>query len=1091
MIGQSPVGDDRSFNSLKCREKEIINIIYSFKRGRFMEKRLMTVVAGLALSTSMAFAQSQISGNVTASEDGSPVIGASIKVVGTNTGTVTDIDGNFSLSAPAGAKLEITYIGMQSKSVKAGKNMKIVLDADNHSLDEVMVVAYGTAKKSSFTGSAAVLKSDEIAKISNSNAVSALTGKVSGVQINAATGQPGQESFNIRVRGISSINAGNAPLIVVDGSPYDGDMNSINPGDIASMTVLKDAASAALYGARGANGVVIITTKSGRDGSTSFTFDAKWGSNSKALPDYNIVKSPAKYYETWYAALNNYAQNKLGYSANEAYGWANKNMINSSDYGLNYNVYSVPTGENLIGVNGKLNPNATLGNVINYNGKEYMLMPDDWRDASYQNGLRQEYTLTATANSTQGSFYGSANYLKNEGITMGSDYTRFTGRMKADYQIKSWLKVSGNMNYTHSDSNYLGKDGDSADSGNMFAVNSVAPIYPLYIRDGKGNVIFNQTTNMNSYDYGDGAVIGLMRPIFQQSNPISDIQLETNNVEGNTFNAVGSAEVRFLKDFKFTSTNSTMVDESRQSNLSQPFFGQPAKSNGYVSKSHIRRWSYNFQQLLNWHHQFGEHDVEAMVGHEYYRTRYYVLAGSKSNIFSIFNSELDAAIVDGSISSYTTDYNTEGFFGRAQYNYSQKYFGSFSYRRDASSRFDPDHRWGNFWSFGGAWILSKEKWFESSWIDELKLKASYGEQGNDNIGDYLYTDRYSIGNSNGSISLKPSSTKGNRKISWEKGGNLNVGTEFSLWKGRLTGSVEYFYRKTSDMLAFFSLPVSYGYSGYYDNVGDMRNSGVELELNGDIIRTKDFTWSANLNFTAYKNKITSMPDEKKALTVDGVSGYAGGGYFYGEGQPIYTWYMAKYAGVDKETGEALYYKDTDKGETTTTNASEATMHLCGTALPDAYGGFGTSVSYKGFDFSMDFTYQLGGKIYDSSYASLMGISRGYSFHADLLDAWTPSNTSSNIPRIQYGDSYAAYTSDRFLVSGSYLSLQDVTLGYTLPRALCSKIGINKVRVYATGSNLWLWSKRQGLDPRQSITGATSNAYYSPIRTISGGITVTF
>ena len=1056
-----------------------------------MEKRLMTVVAGLALSTSMAFAQSQISGNVTASEDGSPVIGASIKVVGTNTGTVTDIDGNFTLNAPAGAKLEITYIGMQSKSVKAGKNMKIVLDADNHSLDEVMVVAYGTAKKSSFTGSAAVLKSDEIAKISNSNAVSALTGKVSGVQINAATGQPGQESFNIRVRGISSINAGNAPLIVVDGSPYDGDMNSINPNDIASMTVLKDAASAALYGARGANGVVIITTKSGRDGSTSFTFDAKWGSNSKALPDYNIVKSPAKYYETWYAALNNYAQNKLGYSASEAYGWANKNMINSADYGLNYNVYSVPTGENLIGVNGKLNPNATLGNVINYKGQEYMLMPDDWRDATYQNGLRQEYTLTATANSNQGSFYGSANYLKNEGITMGSDYARFTGRMKADYQIKSWLKVSGNMNYTHSNSNYLGSDGDSGDSGNMFAVNSVAPIYPLYIRDGKGNIMLNQTTKMNSYDYGDGTVIGLMRPIFQQSNPISDVQLETNNVEGNAFNAVGSAEVRFLKDFKFTSTNSTMVDEARQSNLSQPFFGQPAKSNGYVSKYHTRRWSYNFQQLLNWHHQFGEHDVEAMVGHEYYRTRYYVLSGSKSNIFSIYNSELDAAIVDGSISSYTTDYNTEGFFGRAQYNYAQKYFGSFSYRRDASSRFDPDNRWGNFWSFGGAWILSKEKWFESSWIDELKLKASYGEQGNDNIGDYLYTDRYSIGNSNGSISLKPSSTKGNRKISWEKGGNLNIGTEFSLWKGRLTGSVEYFYRKTSDMLAFFSLPVSYGYSGYYDNVGDMRNSGVELELNGDIIRTKDFTWSANFNFTAYKNKITSMPEEKKAITVDGVRGYAGGGYFYGEGQPIYTWYMAKYAGVDKETGEALYYKDTDKGETTTTNASEATMHLCGTALPDAYGGFGTSVSYKGFDFSMDFTYQLGGKIYDSSYSSLMSISRGYSFHADLLDAWTPSNTSSDIPRIQYGDSYAAYTSDRFLVSGSYLSLQDVTLGYTLPRALCSKIGINKVRVYATGSNLWLWSKRQGLDPRQSITGATSNAYYSPIRTISGGITVTF
>ena len=1056
-----------------------------------MKERLMMFMACLFLSIGVALAQTKVSGTVTSSEDGAPVIGASVKVAGTNTGTVTDVNGNFSVNAPAGAKLEISYVGMISKSVKAGKNMKIVLDTDDNALDEVIVVAYGTAKKSAFTGSAGVVKSEDIAKISNSNAVAALTGKVSGVQINSATGQPGQESFNIRIRGISSINAGNAPLIVVDGSPFDGDMNMINPNDIASMTVLKDAASAALYGARGANGVVIVTTKNGREGSTSFTVDAKWGSNSKALPDYNIVKSPAKYYETWYTALDNYAMDKLGYNTNEAYLWAITNMISSSNYGLNYNVYTVPTGENLIGLNGKLNPNATLGRVISYNGNEYTLLPDDWRDATYQNGLRQEYTATATSASSKGSFYGSANYLKNEGITKGSDFTRFTGRMKADYQVKPWLKISGNMNYSHSNSNYLGNDGSSVDSGNMFAVNGIAPIYPLYIRDGKGNIIINQMTGLKSYDYGDGDVIGLARPYFQQSNPINDVQLETNNVEGNAFNAVGAAEIRFLKDFKFTSTNSTMVDENRQTNTSQPFFGQSAKANGYVSKYHFRRWSYNFQQLLGWHHVFGKHDVEAMVGHEYYRTRYYLLYGGKSNVFSIYNTELDGAIVDSSMSSYTTDYNTEGFFGRAQYNYAQKYFASLSYRRDASSRFDPDYRWGNFWSFGAAWLLSKENWFNASWVDELKLKASYGEQGNDNIGNYLYTDRYTISNSNGSISLKPSSTKGNRKISWEKGGNLNVGTEFSLWKGRLAGSVEYFYRKTSDMLAFFSLPVSFGYSGYYDNIGNMRNSGVEVELNGDIVRAKNFVWSANLNFTAYKNKITSMPAENKTMTVDGVDGYTSGGYFYGEGQPIYTWYMAKYAGVDKETGEALYYQDKDGETTTTTNASEATMHLCGTALPDAYGGFGTSVAYKGFDFSVNFTYQLGGKVYDSSYASLMKISRGASFHADLLNAWTPNNTSSDTPRIQYGDSYAAYTSDRFLTSGSYLNLQDVNLGYTIPQTWCSTVGVGKVRVYVTATNLWLWSKRQGLDPRQSITGATTNAYYSPIRTVSGGLTVTF
>ena len=283
-----------------------------------MEKRLMTVVAGLALSTSMAFAQSQISGHVTSSEDGSPVIGASIKVAGTNTGTVTDIDGNFALNAPAGAKLEISYIGMNSTSVKAGKNMKIVLDPDNKSLDEVIVVAYGTAKKSAFTGSAAVIKSEEIGKIADSNPVQALTGKVSGVQINSATGQPGVADFKIRIRGISSINADSKPLIIVDGAPFDGDMNSINPQDIASMTVLKDAASAALYGARGANGVVIITTKNGKEGTASITVDAKWGSNSRATRDYDYVRDPAKYYETWHKGLYNYAMSK-GLDADKAY----------------------------------------------------------------------------------------------------------------------------------------------------------------------------------------------------------------------------------------------------------------------------------------------------------------------------------------------------------------------------------------------------------------------------------------------------------------------------------------------------------------------------------------------------------------------------------------------------------------------------------------------------------------------------------------------------------------------------------------------------------------------------------------------------
>lgn len=1058
-----------------------------------MEKRLTMILACLFLSLGMALAQTAVTGTVVSQEDGQPIIGATVRVVGASAGAVTDADGKFSISMPAGHnKLKVTYVGMVDQDVTVkGNSVRVVLVPDQTNLDEVMVVAYGTAKKSAFTGSAAVVKSDDIAKISSSNAMSALSGKVSGVQINSATGAPGQESFSIRIRGISSINAGNDPLIIVDGAPYNGDINNLNQNDIASMTVLKDAASAALYGARGANGVVIITTKNGREGTSSITVDAKWGANTRGVEFYNTVESPAGYYEAYYQSLKNY-RTSLGDDAATAHRWALNNMF-SGGYDLGYNVYTVPEGQDFIGPNGKLNPNATLGRVINVNGTEYLLYPDSWRDAAYQTGVRQEYNVTATGSNDKGSFYGSAGYLKNEGISIGSDYERFTGRLKADYQLRSWLKLSGNFNYAHYKANSLADDGGST-VGNVFMVKNMAPIYPLYIRDAAGNILQDSKTGLAMYDWGDGTVTGLTRPTMTGSNPIFANYFDKNQNEGNSLDATGTAEIRFLEDFKFTSANTVMLDEARITYTNNPYYGQFAANNGSVQKAHVRTWAYNYQQLLNWHHLFDKHDVEVMLGHEYYRTRYYYLTASKNNVFSVFNDELAGAVNTGTMNSYTTDYNVEGWFGRVQYNYDNKYFGSLSYRRDASSRFHPDHRWGNFWSLGGAWIISKEKWFNAPWVDELKFKASYGEQGNDNIGSYLYTDTYSIVPSGGGAGVKPSSTKGNETITWEKNGNFNTGFEFSFFRGRLAGSIEYFYRRTNDMLAFFALPASSGWSGYYDNVGNMQNMGAEVELDGTLIRTKDFEWGLNLNFTAYKNEITSIADKNKTQTVEGSEGYANGSYFYGEGESLYTFYMPKYAGVD-ENGKSMFYKTEEDGSiTTTTTPGEATYYLCGTALPWAYGGFGTRFSYKGFDLAVDFNYQLGGQIYDSDYAGMMGITssgRGYAIHADLLNSWTEENPNTNIPKLVIDDTSATTTSDRFLTSASYLSLQNLNFGYTFPTKMTSKVGIGKLRVYLTATNLWLWSKRQGLDPRQSITGGASSAYYSAMRTISGGISVTF
>ena len=341
---------------------------------------------------------------------------------------------------------------MHTEEVDIQPNMTVRLKTNAELLDEVMVVAYGTAKKSAFTGSVGVVGSEDIEKIQSSNVVNALNGKVSGVQLNNSSGQPGATTPTIRIRGISSINAGNDPLIILDGVPYDGDLNNISSQDIESMTVLKDAASSALYGARGANGVIIITTKKGTAGKAKITVDAKWGSNSRALPNYEYVNSPAKYYEMWYSALKNYFVNAQGYSDMQAHNMANQHLTTNDAYGLGYNVYSVPEGQYMIGTNGKLNPNATLGNVVNYNGQDYMLLPDDWTDAAYKTGLRQEYSLTATAGTDKSSFFASFNYLSNEGISPNSDYERIAGRLKADYQLTDWLKIGANMGYTHFDS---------------------------------------------------------------------------------------------------------------------------------------------------------------------------------------------------------------------------------------------------------------------------------------------------------------------------------------------------------------------------------------------------------------------------------------------------------------------------------------------------------------------------------------------------------------------------------------------------------------------------------------------------------------
>lgn len=1137
-----------------------------------MNKKLALLSLSLLMAGG-AVAQTKTTGQIighVSDPDGQPVARAAVKV-GERVVAVTDKNGNFTLTKlPAGTRaVTISYIGMKNVKTNVSSTMNVTMEWDNANLDEVMVVAYGTAKKSSFTGSAATIKAEDINKLQVANPVEGLKGRVAGVQIYNNSGRPDGGSPSIRIRGISSINAGNSPLIIVDGAPYAGDLASINQQDIESFSVLKDAASAALYGARGANGVILITTKRTRSNhGARVTFDAKWGVNQVAQQRYETVRDAATYYEAYHRALRNESLYKnlnekgkfqLGDEA-KAYEFANKNMESR----LGYITYTVPDGQNLVLENGKLNPAATLGRVVkgeDASGKpfDYMIKPDDYYALAYHPSLRQEYNLNVAKGNDNSNIYFSIGYLDNVGVLDNTDFKRITSRLKADWAAKDWLNFNTNITYSNTKGHNVRGEGKSGEIGSIFAfANRIAPIYPAYIRDGKGNILFDNL-GLPRYDFGIG-VLPLERPILNNGNPLSTNILDYNGDNTHTLNANVGADVILGRGFKFVTNNTLYLISSRGEAIDNPYYGQSAvssKGEAYVSSD--LRVRHNFQQILNYTRTFaGIHNVEALVGHEYYSSKLYSLSGSRTNLVDNKNHELGGGLENGTPSSSAGIYNTEGWFARANYSLFERYFASASFRRDASSRFHPNHRWGNFWSLSGAWLISKEHFFNVKWVDELKLKASYGEQGNDNISDYSYTTTYTFKNSNGSLALVPRYL-GNEIVSWEKSGNLNVGVEFSLFKGRLSGQVEVFNRSTHDMLSTYSLPRSFGFTSYYANLGSMSNRGVEVELNAELVRTRNFSWSVGLNATHYKNKITNIPDQKKLKAYEGHNGYESGNYFYGEGLPMWTRYLYRSGGVDPNTGEMTYYtyaprydlskpvnvkdangkeivdangkkvqqldrwgepvyeelKKTEKDAngndvevpvavdrlTKTTKKTDAVYFLGKSSHPDLYGGFNTRLSYAGFDLGVDFSFQLGGYILDTDYADLMtGLSGkfgGTAVHKDALtQTWSPTNRHAKYPRLQAGTDMAtneASDVDLYYVSASFLSLNNINFGYTVPKEFLYRYTrgqVQNLRLYISADNVHYWSARKGLDPRQSLS-SSKQVQYAPVRTISGGLTLTF
>lgn len=1041
-------------------------------------------------------------------ENGEPVIGATVTPDGGATPVATDVDGNFSIPSNGNVTgVTVTYVGLKPAYAKvSGSPMNIVMNENSNALNEVMVVAFGTAKKASFTGSAAVLNSKELSQHITTNVASALAGSVPGLQLRGGSGAPGSGAGDINIRGIGSLYASTSPLIIVDGAPYKENLSNIPQSDIESISVLKDAASAALYGARGATGVIIITTKKGAKDSTRISVDAKWGASTRAIQEYDIIKDPATYYEAYYSQIHNF-YTSTGIAADQAHVMSNEQLLKD----LAYNVYDVPAGSYLIGTDGRINPSAKLGRKFTNNGTEYYLTPDDWTESAYRSGFRQEYNVSVNGGSDKASYYTSINYLDEDGVIDYSGYERVSARVKADFQAKPWLKLGANINFAHSRTSSTPSLSNSATGSNiMYFTSMMAPIYPIYVRqiDQNGNVMISTDEyGHEAYDYGTpNAGYGISRPFGQSSNPLGSNRYDKNDRTSNILSGILTADANITSFLKLNVTSALTWSQLDSSIYANPFYGNNVATKGSQSKNSGSYTSTNNTQTLTFFKGFGNHYVNVMLGHEYYRTDSKNLTASAYGGFSPSVPELSAFATPSQVGSSTSRYNVEGWFANTQYNLQERYFFSASFRRDASSRFLKKNRWGDFWSVGGAWLLNREKFLNNiTFIDILKAKISIGQQGNDNIASYAYADMYNLIPSSDGMAMIPTfSRMGNPNITWETTTNFNAGIEWGLFGNRFSGSFDFYTKKTTDLLFYLTVPRSTGAGGYYDNIGDIRNTGVELTLNGSILRTRDYEWNVSFNIAHNSAKLLKLPASKMGNR----GGFYSDNNWYAENSPMYNYMCVAYAGVN-ENGQALYYQDTDllaengsmdtsrpgtKRDATTTIASQASRYTMGSTLPKAYGGFSTSARIKWFDISLTFDYQLGGKVFDQRYQTLMTPTAstqqaGRNFHKDIFNAWSPTNTSSDIPHWQYLDENAASACDRFLTSARYLNFQSFTVGFSMPSEWIKNYA--KVRVYLSGENLCFWSARKGLDPRYSYSGNTSVPTYSPVRTIMGGLQVSF
>jgi TonB-linked SusC/RagA family outer membrane protein len=1046
-----------------------------------MGKKFLSILACMLMTASMALAQKQITGTVVDAESGDPLIGVAVRVPSSTVGVLTDVDGKFSITLPAGKNsLSFSFMGMKPATLTARDGMKVLLETDTKAMDEVIVVAYGSQKKSSFTGSAQSVGSEDIELRPVTSVTKALEGNVTGVQMTAGSGQPGSTP-SIRIRGFGSINASNDPLYVVDGIPYDGALSSLNPSDVESLTVLKDASASALYGARGANGVVMITTKRGKEGRANVTWRSSVGFTSRGLKRYNNV-SQKEYVQLTYEALRNEAWDD-GASWADAEAIARKSL-GSTLGGEYYNPFKNYTWDTIIDpATGMVRTDAQSA------------WDEDWMDAvTRKSAFRHEHQLSLNGGTNRTKYAMSLGYMNEKGVLQTTGFERYNARVNVDHKVTDWLNANVGLNVAHSISNFMDYENTST-SNVWYTAQFINPLFPVYLKDADGKTIYRN--GEIQYDWGEPRDNGDQRPgsmsdhsalgmlMLDKADNRRDVAgMRSGLIFGSDDDKMGWAKgLKFAVNFGFDYNNANVMSYMNMQH------GNQAASGGLLEKYNARTQSYTFNQLLTWNRTFGLHNFDVLVGHEYYSYNYKYLDGERTGLVEGIYELRPGATLLGT-DSYSYDYRIDSWLSRFNYNFDNKYYFSASVRSDASSRFKKDNRRGTFWSVGANWRISKEKFLQDvKWLDNLSYKISYGQQGNDALGSYyawqgLSSVSYPNANSAGAVL----STLENAEITWEKNGNLNTGIEASFLNHRIRLSAEYYNRRTSDMLLEYPMAVSTGFGSYNANVGNMTNQGFEFELSGTPIRTKDFEWNITWMGTTVKNKVTKLTAESPEIL--------SGSYIIKEGLPINTFYLRKSAGVDPATGQELWwaYKDEDGNVVddyiTSDYATAAdSRYEMGSRIPDLYGSIGTDLTYKGFNLSILTTYSIGGKVLDGNYYSSMNVTyMDKTWNQNMLRRWQQPGDITDVPRAEIKTE--TYVTDRYLVDASYFAFKNITLSYTLPKKWVNKAKLNNVRLYGSCDNLVLFSHMNGMDPQYNFSGGT-NYSYAPNRTVTFGVEVNF